>query len=265
MRTQCYTSDLSDQEWNVLQHYIPQSQSNKVIGGRPEKYSKRDIVNALLYIKTTGCQWRNLPSNFPHWKSVYYYFHRWSNGGVWKNINHVLAERVREHEGRSKDPSVGIIDSQTVKNTGITSISGYDGGKKIKGIKRHIITDILGLLLEVMVTPADTTERSIAELLSMYISMTWTTVTVIFADGGYTGEIIGFIKTTFNITLEIVKRTDKHVFKILPKRWIVERTFSWMDKSRRLSKHYETTPRHAESFMYISMIHIMTKRLARGF
>jgi putative transposase len=265
MSSQRYTSDLSDEDWKVLQRYIPVSQSNKTHGGRPEKYEKREIVNALLYIKTTGCQWRNLPSDFPHWKSVYFYFHRWSNEGVLKNINQILVQRVRIHEGRKNHPSTGIIDSQSVKNTSITSVSGYDAAKKIKGIKRHIVTDILGMILDVIVTSADTTERSVAELLSMYISMSWSTVTTIFADGGYTGEIIGFIKTTFFITLQIVKRTDKHRFKILPKRWIVERTFSWLDKSRRLSKHYEVNHRHAESFVYLSMIHLMTKRLARGY
>jgi transposase len=258
-----YSSDLSDKEWSILKEYLPHSQSNKDIGGSPERYDKREIMNAIFYVKTNGVRWSDIPGDLPPTGIVKHYFYVWSRLNLWRQINIDLVGRVRIKEGRKREPSAGIIDSQSVKNTCIASIFGYDAGKKIKGIKRHIITDILGLLLEIIITPADTTERSMAEILSMYVSLIWTKITIIFADGGYTGELIGFIKTTFNITLKIVKRTDQHTFKILPKRWVVERTFSWLEQNRRLAKNYEHTQHSAESFVYISSIHLMTRRLGR--
>lgn len=256
-----YASDLIDAEWNILEQYIPTAKSNKRKGGRPEEYSKREIMNGILYVKTTGCQWKLLPHDLPPWPIVYYYFNRWSKNGTWKRINKKLRIMVREKEGKNADPSVGIIDSQTSKTTHISRETGYDAGKKTVGRKRHILTDTLGLLLDVIVHPANIQDRDGGRLLIKRARTTVEKLEKIFADAGYRGAFVDWVKDNYETAVEIIKRNELHKFVLLPKRWIVERTLSWISKARRLSKEYETTTKNEESMIYISMIHLMVKRV----
>ncbi len=261
-----YTSNIGDDEWEVLEPLIPSSKSNELTGGRPVKYERRDIVNAILYIKTTGCQWRNLPKDFPYWKTVYHYFHTWSRDGTWEQLDHTLTQKCRVAQGREAKPSAGSIDAQSVKTTHIGGIKGYDAGKKVKGRKRHVLVDTLGYLMTVVVHTADIQDRDGAKLVLTKAKQYSTRLKLIWADGGYRGKLIDYVQSTFSWTLEIIKRSDDvKGFKVLPRRWVVERTFSWIDKSRRNSKDYEYTTLSAESFIHITMIHLMVRQLARGF
>jgi len=257
-----YDSDLSDEQWHLIQDLIPAPQSNTTRGGRPVKYDRREIVNAIRYITRTGVQWRLLPHDFPHWKTVYTYFARWDQAGIFKEMNARLRREVRIQAGRNPEPSAGIIDSQSVKIVANLGFSGFDGAKKVNGRKRHIVTDTLGLLLDVVVHEANLSDRASAPTLLAKVRTQFTHITTIFADQGYTGTLIAHIKATLNISLEIVKRVEVRVFHILPRRWVVERTFGWFGFYRRLAKDYERYPQHSEAFVYLAMSNIMLNRLA---
>lgn len=256
-----YSSDLTNKQWRVLEPYVPKTQSNEEIGGAPERYSKREIINGILYVKTNGCKWKDLPHDLPPHGSVYYYFNTWSKNGTWEKINGILREKVRRQNRKKKEPTVAVIDSQSVKNVDNPCVSGYDAGKKIKGVKRHIAVDTLGLLLVVVVHPADIQDRDGAKLVLKKLKKIFSRLKKIFVDQGYAGALIGWTKRVCGLVMEVVKRIGKG-FVILPKRWIVERTFAWFGKARRLSKNYEVTTRNAEAMIYITMIHLMAKRLA---
>jgi len=209
----------------------------------------------------TGCQWRLLPGDFPKWQIVYYYFSVWKNNETIEIIHESLVEETRKQKGKSEEPSVGIIDAQSVKNTLVSSENkGFDAGKKIKGIKRHIIVDTLGLVLAVVVQSASVQDRDGAADVVNKMLGSWKKIIKIFADGGYRGQLIKTIKTTFKIELEIVKRNELHTFKILPKRWIVERTFAWIDTNRRNSKNYERFNNTSVAMVHLSAIRIMLNR-----
>ena len=209
----------------------------------------------------TGCQWRLLPGDFPKWQIVYYYFSVWKNNETIEIIHESLVEETRKQKGKSEEPSVGIIDAQSVKNTLVSSENkGFDAGKKIKGIKRHIIVDTLGLVLAVVVQSASVQDRDGAADVVNKMLGSWKKIIKIFADGGYRGQLIKTIKTTFKIELEIVKRNELHTFKILPKRWIVERTFAWIDTNRRNSKNYERLNNTSVAMVHLSAIRIMLNR-----
>jgi putative transposase len=223
----------------------------------------RHSLNALLYLVKTGCQWRFLPKEYGNWKTTYSVFWRWRRAGVWKRLSDGLRERLRLQMNREAQPSVAIIDSQSVKTVQKGRQRGYDAGKKIKGRKRHIAVDTLGLLLVVVVHSAGIQDRVGARAVLAALYRDTTRLVKVFADGGYTGQLIDWCRQRFQWTLEVVKRTELHTFKVLPKRWIVERTFSWLNLSRRLSKDYEINPRHSETMVYIAMSHLMVKRLAR--
>ena len=225
------------------------------------RYELREIINAILYVVKTGCQWRMLPGDFAPWKTVYYYFSVWKKGEIFEIIHEDLVEKVRAMKGRKEEPTVGIIDAQSVKNTLVSSQErGFDAGKKIKGIKRHIIVDTLGLVLAVVIQSASVQDRDGAVDVVNKLCESWRKVVKIFADGGYRGQLIKTIKTKFKIELEIIKRNEQHTFKILPKRWIVERTFAWIDTNRRNSKNYERLNNTSVAMVHLSAIRIMLKR-----
>lgn len=259
---QTYDSDVSDAQWKLINSLIPPIRSNHIKGGRPAKYDRREIVNAILYVARSGCQWRMLPHDFPKWKTVYDYFIAWDDAAVFEIINARLRSRIRLREGRNPEPSAGIIDSQSVKIVANIGFSGFDGAKKVNGRKRHIVTDTLGLLLTVVVHEASLSDRESAKTVLAKVRTQFKRVKTIFADQGYTGKLIALMQTTLHMTIEIIKRTEVRAFHILPRRWVVERTFGWFGFYRRLAKDYERYPRHSEAFVYIAMSNIMLCRLA---
>ncbi len=259
-----YDSDISDRQWNLIADLIPSPKSNHTKGGRPVKHDRREILNGILYIARTGVQWRLLPHDLPNWKTVYRHFVNWHEAGVFERINDELRMKVRLRSGRNGEPSAGIIDSQSVKIVANIGYSGFDGAKKVNGRKRHIVVDTLGLLLEVVVHEASLSDRDGAKLVLKKVHTQFKRIKKVFADQGYTGKLIETVRLSFKMTLEIVKRTEVRAFHILPRRWVVERTFGWFGFYRRLAKDYERYPRHSEAFVYIAMGNIMLHRLAAG-
>ena len=260
-----YDSDLSDEQWILIADLVPASKSNHTTGGRPPKYDRREVLNAILYIARTGCQWRLLPHDLPHWNTVHDYFAAWHDAGVFEKINTRLRKKARVLWGKEPEPTAGVIDSQSVKIVANIGFAGFDGAKKVNGRKRHIVTDSLGLLLTVVVHEASLADRASAEKVLASLKSKCKRVKTVFADQGYTGKLIATVKATLRLTLAIVKRSEIRVFKILPKRWVVERTFGWFGFYRRLAKDYERYPSHSEAFVYLAMSNIMIHRLARGF
>jgi len=248
-----YPTDLSDSQWQVISKFLDTK--------RNRKYGLREIVNAVLYMVKTGCQWRMLPGDFAPWKLVYYYFDTWKKNGIFELIHESLVESTRLKHGKKEQPTVGIIDAQSVKSTLVSSQDkGFDAGKKVKGIKRHIIVDTLGLVLAIVIQSASVQDRDGALPVIGKLLEGWTQIIKIFADSGYRGQLIGKVKTQFKIEFEIIKRNELHTFKILPKRWIVERTFSWIDTNRRNSKNYERLNNTSVAMVHLSAIRIMLNR-----
>jgi putative transposase len=248
-----YPTNLSNSQWQIISKCLDTK--------RKRKYSLRELVNGILYLVKTGCQWRMLPSDFPHWKLVYYYFSVWKKAGIIEHIHETLVEKTRKRHGRNEEPSVGIIDAQSVKNTLIScEDKGFDAGKRIKGIKRHIMVDTMGLILAVVIQSAGVQDRNGGIEVVEKLVENWKSIVKIFADGGYSGTLVDKIRQRFNIVVEIIKRDELHRFKVLPKRWIVERTFAWLDTNRRNSKHYERLNDTAVAMVQLSAIRIMINR-----
>lgn len=258
-----YDSDLSDEEWQRIVDLIPTIKSTTTAGGRPAKYERRELLNAMLYVCRTGCQWRLLPHDFPRWQAVYRYFVYWHDQGIFERINARLRKQIRIDLGRNPEPSAGIIDSQSVKIVANLGFSGFDGAKKVNGRKRHIVTDTVGLLLAVVVHDASLSDRESAPVVLAVVRARFKRLKTIFADQGYTGELIAIMKRTLRFSIEIIKRIEVRAFHILPRRWVVERTFGWFGFYRRLAKDYERYPKHSEAFVYLAMSNIMLHRLAR--
>jgi transposase len=226
----------------------------------------RDVVDAIFYIARSGCQWRLLPKDFPPYSTVQRYFYAWRDNGLWQAINHVLLMDVREAVDREASPSAGVIDSQSVKTTESGGPRGYDAGKKIKGRKRHILTDTIGLPLAMIVHPADVQDRDGAPILLATVCSLFPWLRHIFADGGYAGDKLkGALKELGDWTIEIVKRSDAAKgFVLLPRRWVVERTFAWLNRNRRLAKDVEATIESSVTWLYIASVKLMSQRLARA-
>lgn len=255
-----YPTDLTDEQWHVLEPMIPPEKH----GGRPRTVDMREVVNAILYILRTGCQWRNLPHDFPPWGTVSWYFWLWCNDGTWTRIHDKLREMVRTEAGREAEPSAAIMDSQSVKTTEQGGPRGYDAAKNVSGRKRHLLVDTMGLILLVLVHPADVQDRDGARLLlAMLVGNSFSRLQLVWADAGYAGQLIGWVGRLFasRLRLEIVRRMEEHRFSVVRKRWIVERTFGWLGRCRRLSKDYEALAGTSENWIRMAMIGVMVRRL----
>lgn len=260
MKRKSYPTDLTDEQWAKLKPHLPLAHSR----GAPRRANLREILNALLYLSRTGCQWRMLPHDLPPWEKVYYYFSHWRDDGTWERLNREVRIEVRVSVGKDPEPSAAILDSQSVKATEMSQTRGYDAGKKIKGMKRHILVDTLGLLLKVMVLTAGQQDRDGARVILLKVQGCFPRLQKIWADGGYAGKLVDWVKALCGWVLEIVKRSDTAKgFEVVPHRWIVERTFGWLNRARRLSKDYERLAASGEAMVYLAMLPLMTKRLAK--
>jgi putative transposase len=255
-----YASDINDQEWECLEPKTAQ----KPGPGRKRTVNMREIINGLRYLTRTGCQWRMIPHDLPVWYHISYYYYKWVEDGTLEYINDCLREEIRIELDREPEPSVGIIDSQSVKTASSGEERGFDAGKQVKGRKRHIMVDMLGLLLLVIVSSAAAQDSDVGQELLIDAQAKTRRLTKVYADQGYKQWLVDWIAQWMRFAVEfVVKPADQCGFRVLPKRWKVEQFFAWLNNYRRLSKDYERTVSSSTGMIYLVSIQLMTRKLAR--
>ena len=256
-----YDTDVTDGQWEMLNPLLDQKHIRG--WGRPRLVDLREVANAIFYLDKTGCQWRSLPHGFPLWPLVYHYFRKWRNNGTWAKVNDTSREQCRQLAGRGSEPSAARIDSQSIKGTSESGgqESGYDGGKMVKGRKRHIAADTMGYVLVAKAHAANGADTTTAPAGVTRLSALCATLKILFADAGYKAPFVRWAKETYDIAVEVVQRVGPG-FQVVRKRWVVERTFAWITRQRRMSRDYERTTESSAAMINISMIRIMLKQLS---